>query len=955
MTPKVLETCRDSLQTAYRERLGLSFCDSLENETGRQPVWRYVSSDDLITDTQPGAQGAFGLLLDPEIGLLYYLAPFDSGTELRKQMASAGAVLARLSNNQTPGADKIGQSGGRDPRGEWHIVLHWLVKANDWSMWTGQVAELRRETGISDDISLDALCLHGSADLESQIAGHGFPRLLFVTREVLRKKQLRELTSWMTADDLVRRSLSGFAARFEQPEQRELAEGLVQAMHSFEGSSSKNTDRAVPAQLLRSIRAQNFRNLRDVALDFGTAEVSAEIIHGPNGTGKSSLCEALSIALFGSSARYAAFTDRAREKDVPGVDRTREYLTKYITPLTEPRDEPRIAINEPAALLPPQLVPPAEAAIAETAMGGTILMQETSREFAGMLSQELGARVLRGYSDLADHLDQYAETRLAEANSNRQDFLRSFGLSASITKLTTAFERIARRQLDRLLPGVPRALLEWLETIPAGEQVAWNWREWGDEPARNALASRLSFLDGSPSSMREEVRSWLEAFNALVLQSAQVVRSIEARMAPLLDELDQVAVRIIAWSQWLQRGPRRPGVPASAEGANLASRLAALEAERSGIVAQGQQVSRHFDHLEGVETYLKESWVTDKAATCPTCGADHRASGGIQAVVRSLRSQTAAQRDELRARYSVLKRQIEELQRSLAELGEAQCPVSQAEQARFSDSLGWTIPQGKTFEEWITVETQRDQLLALITALRQKPTVPTGIDSDSEADRFTRELLSQCQNARRMFEAPANWKPVRDRLTATLAEIVKTHLPRTTAALWAELYLNLTSASWLLPDRPAIDVTSKRGEQRSTVQISNRLARHILNQAEVHALGLAWFLSRHFTEGRFSHACLIMDDPAQEMDETSFRELCRFWQTILRLHRLWKRPLRLVITLGQESRAVQAARTTGGRLWTLGWTPEQKGSIRPVAVPHEGEEPAHATTWEPTGPKSGGF
>jgi len=919
MTPNVLQICRDFLQSAYRERLGLSFCESLEQaETERQPVWRYVSSDDLITEVQPGAPDAIGLLLDPDIGLLYYLAPFGPTTDLRKQVASAGAVLAWLPNH---------------PSERRHIVLHWLVQARDWPLWTRQAAELRRETGICEEVSLDALCLENSADFESQIAGHGFPRLLLVTREVFGKEQQSELTSWMTADDAVRRSLSGFAHRFEQPEQRELADGIVQAMHSFGGSALENRERATAARPLRSVRAQNFRNLRDVELDFGSADISAEVIHGPNGTGKSSVCEAISIALFGSSPRYAAFTDRAREKDVSGADRPREYLRKYLTPLAEPQEEPKIAINEPNTLLPPQLIAPADAAVAETAMGGTILMQETSRDFAAMPAQELGARVLRGYSDLADHLDQYVETRLAEANSNRQDFLRSFGLSASITKLTTAFERIARRQIDRSLPGIPRALVDWLETIPAGEQVAWRWREWGDEPARNALASRLSFLDGSPSSMREEVRSWLEAFNSLVVQSGEVIRSIEERVAPLLDELNQAAARVITWGQWLQRAPRRPGAPVSPEAASLAARLAGLEEERSRVVAQGQRVSRHFEHLEGVETYLKESWITEQPAKCPTCGAEHGESGGIQAVVRALRSQTASRRDELRLRYSVLKRQIEDLQQSLAALGEAQCPVSESEQARLSESLGWTVPAGKDFEQWIAVETQRDQLVGFIAALQQRPTVPAKVDSDSETDRFTRDLLSQCQTARTMFEAPMNWKPVRDRLTAALAEVVQTHLPRTTAALWAELYLNLTSAPWLLPDRPAIDVTSKRGEQRSTIQVGARLARHILNQAEVHTLGLAWFFSRYFTEGRFSHSCLVMDDPAQEMDETSFRELCRFWQAILRLHRVSNRPLRLVITLGQKSRAVEATRATAGRLWVIDWTPEQRNSIRAVRVP----------------------
>jgi len=167
--------------------------------------------------------------------------------------------------------------------------------------------------------------------------------------------------------------------------------------------------------------------------NFGIDSVSASVIYGPNGTGKSSVCEAISIALFQSSLRYKWFADRNREKDVTATNRANEYLVKYLTPMGKVQAEPGIALDD-SAFSSPQLVSPEETEEKDLAMGGTILTQDASLEFARMSAHELGARVLRGYSELADHIGEYVESRVSQANTKRQDFLRMLGLSASITK-----------------------------------------------------------------------------------------------------------------------------------------------------------------------------------------------------------------------------------------------------------------------------------------------------------------------------------------------------------------------------------------------------------------------------------------------------------------------------------------------------------------------------------------
>jgi len=951
MPSNLLERCRDYLETAYREKLGTEFSNSLvQLETGRQPVWRLVSPDDLTSEAQP-SDSAVGALLDPEIGLLFYLAPFNSRTNLRQLIICAVALGTRLSRHtksETPAEDG-------DPRGAWRVVLHWLVDRQHRQDWIEQVAEVRRETSFSEDVSLDAVFLDSEEDLASQLDRHGFPRLLLATREVLRKQHIEDVTRWMSADDLVRSALSGFHSRFQKSEQRALAEGIVQAMEQFR-SPSPNAPNVVEFQARASrltvdrIQIENFRNLRSVTLNFGPKPVGASIVHGQNGTGKTSLCEAISLALFGSSSAYAAFVDRTREKDVSATDRGREYLSRYLAPLgtAETPEEVRskIALNG-NSLLPPQLLAAAETCSAGVAMDGTILHQDTSIEFATMPAQELGARILRGYSELADYIEQYVESQAAQANSNRQDFLRTFGLSTSITKVDTAFERMARREIDRSLPGFPRPLVEWLDTIEIGAQLAWRWQEWGNESSRNALGSRLSLMDTSPSNLEAEIRSWLEEFNSLVALSGEVVKNLDARIGPLRPELDQIAARIDTWGRWLDShraasaasSPERPGSESGPTTSPLADKVAQLQAAQQRIVEQGRNAARHFDHLTQVDAYVRETWGKEHADECPTCGVNHADKGGILKVIESWREQTAAERDRLRTEYSRLKAEIDDLQKGPAGLGQDQCPIGSNEQSRIAEALQWLVPGQADFRPWIGVKTQREELQAVLSTLKHVPAIPPSVDVEAEASRIARELAWQFADARQMFESPSNWKPVKEKLTAMLADIVNQHLPRTLGALWSELFLNLTPAPWLLPERPTIAVASKRGEQRSTLQVKGRLARYILNQSEVHVLGLGWFFTRYLTRGRFSHACLVMDDPAHDLDQAGFRDLCRFWETLIRLHRVYEHPFQLIVTLNQESRAIEAARATGGILSFLGWTPQQGEPLRSANLNPENAGP----------------
>jgi hypothetical protein len=114
-----------------------------------------------------------------------------------------------------------------------------------------------------------------------------------------------------------------------------------------------------------------------------------------------------------------------------------------------------------------------------------------------------------------------------------------------------------------------------------------------------------------------------------------------------------------------------------------------------------------------------------------------------------------------------------------------------------------------------------------------------------------------------------------------------------------------------------LGVTVRRDEVGAEVP-----ARHVLNQAEQHVLGLAWFFTRYLTHGRFLVPFMALDDPAQEMDQVTFRKFSRFVQAFQRAHRFMSAKFGILVLLHQEERAIEFARsiTGNGTLTVLEWS-----------------------------------
>jgi hypothetical protein len=946
LTPAPLSTVRDYLATRYRAELGQSLGDGQTASIGA-PAWRLVRAVDLRSPAEPNSHDVAGVLLDAELGLVLFFLPYAAGCDVRTQARAAASLQESLGPLSSPNPPP-------DDLGSWQVALHWLVEAADRASWEADLAQLRQATALAEELSLDAL-FYTPGQLEAKLEEHGLPRLWFTARQVLAQTGPHEAAQWLSADRAVLRELEGFPEEFTDLEQRRRAEliqdQLGEVVLTVQGEAAES-----PRELSR-LEVRDFRNLGHVQLHFGLAPVSCRVIHGPNGTGKTSLCEALCLALYGSSPRYRQFLSR-EERNVASGDRSRLYAQQYLTPLGTSTAEPHLGLNG-AEPTPPTLVKSwEEASRIEREFSGNVLAQGTGQEFLGLSAEELASRVLAGYSEFAERLENFVEQRVEAATQRRQGFLRGLGLSSSITRITTALASLAEQTLQREFSSPAPSLPLWLDhaaEIPCltadAESLRADWRAAADAAEQVRLAER--FGGGTEPEATALLTDWLEHRNTLTRQTRELAERLDERLAPLREHHDATLRDLTAWGEWLERRPASlpPSAAPAAEAEALQRKLAAIQTAQQKAMKDGQAVRQQLDHLEQVNKLIGQGLLARAPHRCPTCGADHAAPGGAAGAIAQLRAEVAARREGLLGEYRTLEAQAKALQGSLQARGESVCPLADARRAALQEALAWLLPAASPgLAAHLKDPAQRSRLLTLLKAIQVPPQLLSEVNAAAEAQRIARALFAQFAEARDMFFDQDHWKPVQAAFRKKLAKVVAEHLPATLQRLWVELSLNLTSAPWLLPARPVFAVALKRGQRQASVHLEDRLARYVLNQAETHLLGLGWFFTRYLVHGRFKGHFLILDDPAPELDETSYRELCRLWRVLLRLHAVRQQPLRLVLFLHQQERARAAARATHGLVVTLGWAREQQGTLRELEVFAPHAKPAQPTAWFPAEP-----
>jgi AAA domain len=328
----------------YKSKVALDLLEVQQGQIQRvaRPTWQWQTQD-LVPTTAKNASGA--LLLDEEIGLCLFVQSFGEKTDLRAQLAKTLQLRSALRPRRQTIFEDV------DELGEWSVAFLWLAEPAAFERWIVEVADLRQQTSHFEEVSADALVNH-ARNWPQSCSVHGVPRLLLNVRAALNRKKVDETVKWIGADlaiserlkrlpSLLPLSLAKYSTELSSVIESGIAATLGKAAIDLPPSPS----------YLHQISMRNFRNVGDLILDFrDEAEiVGVNIIQGPNGTGKSSISEAIAIALSGVSNRYLDFISDGNESTTQG--KADKYIKRYLSPIGQDGIAPQVGLNgEPKSI-----------------------------------------------------------------------------------------------------------------------------------------------------------------------------------------------------------------------------------------------------------------------------------------------------------------------------------------------------------------------------------------------------------------------------------------------------------------------------------------------------------------------------------------------------------------------------------------------------------------------------
>jgi hypothetical protein len=820
-----------------------------------------------------------------------------------------------------------------DQYGSWRVILYWLVDHPDVEDWQRQVSDLRRETAHLEELPVDAIIRHRSKDWATAVRHHGLPRLLLHTRRILGMSSVDQVFQWSSADKRVLDAMSGFANGFSDELEKRLAQKLEERLVQEKSSHGQgaNTAPKQPEQL-RKLLVRDFRNIKEIDLYYRDNTTQSAVIHGPNGTGKSNLFEAIEFALRGTSKRAQDFLSDA---DVSTTKKSQEYFERYLVPITHDNCETMISLNGEEIPLTIE-----KSSVAE--LKGSLLLQDRVTEFIEMKASQLATEILGEFSGLADNLRGYAEDELAQAQSNLKSMLDRLGLDrpGTITKQNTARGKVAEILLrDAVSP--PAHLLAMLRN------EAWAWSPNTSQtsgfvaalqPEREQLEKYAKEL--SKVTAEGEMANLVSMFLAPLRKACSGADQFLASIAGIRSEWPpELATKLEVWGRWMEETRTVQKITDNQVIKEKQRQHKKLVDELEVLTKQGYLYREREHHFESLQHLLQGVWKESGNQHCPTCDTDFSDRGGILNAVDAIRTINSETLKGLRKQYGDTQSQIKILNDELQMLDRVRCPLADEEQAAVRLALSPHLPDGINLDDTLMHPDDRNRCLAWVKLVESAPIPPQldhGVDNEERIAELVGRLYRAYRDMENGFQLPDAWKKVTGKLKDRLADVLEEHLPETLGGLWIELVMNLTPAPWQMVGDLDMRVESRRGKQETRVVLGAtekpRLARYVLNKAETHALGLSWFLVQYLSYGRFRHAVLAMDDPALDMDQTTFRDFCRLLESLLRLHKTRGIPLVLLLFLHQDERALNAARAMGGLLHRLDWNAGQASLERSIKL-----------------------
>lgn len=918
-----LATIEAWIRSEYSEKLNIRLESRLVD--GAVAVWQ--ASESAIGQAD---------LFDADLGVWFKFV------EITDRIKVAEVVQDCVQKALSDAAQLLWKTGvskeSQDQSGTWTIALVFVVQRLCRPEWERAVQDLRAESGFTEEFSIDLIDFDDPFTLAVDLLnGDAVPQLLLASRRLL-QLPVSEIESWLSADTAVKRLLESLPDRFSSEQERKMVELMAERVIADSSGSVANPLPKAPMQL-SEIRINGMRNISDFSLmlEIPGRKVSTHVIHGPNGTGKSSIFEGLSFAVANSSRRLAEYLGD------PDVFRpmASSYVKAVLTPL-KGSQPPKIEVNGINALNDlPSDDRQAEQRLIDS--DGTLLAQEDARAFVETAGRQLGARVLSGYSTLAQNLQSFCEREYSEANNKRQAWLREFGIAASVTKEESRLTKLVEYFVNRHHPPGTQQLVFWLEAlaqrIPSSsseaKSIAFEWTESDSKSKRDDLAKVVVQMEriGATAECEHAIYAWLERRNKALVGMLLLRQKTAPVCADIAQQRSEIEEDLFKWQSWLKKAPDPSKNSIEKE---FADRQVELNKKLLEVKNLGLSLAEHQRHLRQVQGTFLTAWASDHPDICPTCESNHAAKGGILATVKNISALVDEQIANARKRYAEILTELRELQKVAEQAGD--CPLNEDRRNSLARLLGMPGVGYEALEEFLLDEASVNSILRSLDLLISPPGLAVIEDTLMAARRVWDAIETENNKGAALWELPTQWAKIRDVVDKECLNIIQQHLPKTLQAVWTELAMTLTPARWNLSDRPRLLAENKRGNENLRIVVGTEKrqigVRHIYNQAENHILGLAWFFTRYMSAGRFRHSLIALDDPAQEMDQTTFRCFTRLIQTLCRLHERFDKSLTLVLLLHQEDRALDASRATNHQLTSLRWAREisSKESVEQIVL-----------------------
>lgn len=831
-----------------------------------------------------------------------------------------------------------------DPNGGWQIHLIWLVSKNHQDAWCKKMQAMRAESGFSEELGLDGIFFNDPHSLRSKLDSHRLPQLLFASRKLL-SLSADKMPQWLRANEIFAATLKELPAQATAMDKQK-TQTLVDDLLKPGGIESPTIEPlAKPhssAIQYAKLTVQNVRNVEKATLSLPIGKVV--VVHGPNGSGKSSLFEALTLGVTGSSTTLEKYLNKEHETDLTPKDRANYVANVLVNRRQREGVMAIIRINERPNSLGTIASSFEEARESLKAADGTFLAQEDARKFVSLAGAELGLKILRGYSDLADKAQAYVDTQYHQSNQLYKEWLSEHGLNSAITQPNTRFTKLALMQLGKHVPSGGQGISNWLGSLakrfPEAKEpssaAGLRWQRVDSPAGRDELCEKMANAEklGFGVGMLED---WFKARLNALHAIDELDRVYGPRIQAITSRFQEIHEDLKSWAAWRFRQTQTSPVQAVLVASNELpmGEIAELEKMLAELTRQGQDLSLRNEHLNSVVRDVLPKWKGSHPKDCPTCDAVH--ADGIESVVAGLQVIVQQQVDALRNAYREKQGQLKQLRST--QTTQDVCPLSDDRQRQLANLLNIELdgPQGLT--ALISQPDGHALIMQSITALAARPKLRDLMlacePANEAAGRVFESISTITAEGEALRIAPESWGRIKKLIDSSAASLVQQHLPNTLEAVWQEIAFCFTPARWNLWGDPRLIPNRSRGAQKLTVEIApntelegpngnSLLARYAFNQAEQHILGLAWFFTRYLSHGRFLHALMALDDPAQEMDQTTYRIFVRWVQAMSRLHVARKIPLSTVIFLHQEDRALDLARATNLSVVMIEWAAQMR-------------------------------